>query len=211
MFSDPQQLGEHNISITEDEKDEFMRKVYCPYIQSVIDHISNKLKSSDVYLCFSVFDPRLLPDNKEELSSYGESKLQALTDFYGRAQSVSFEGETNRSVSDIDGDEAKAEWRFFCKVLFKEYSNISMDKVFSNLLTNDTIGAAFPNLVTLASLAVILPVTTASVERSFSDMKLIKTRLRNRLGEESLDQTMRICIEGPNPLNDDKLKDIVTH
>ena len=55
-----------------------------------------------------------------------------------------------------------------------------MDKVFSNLLTNDTIGAAFPNLVTLASLAVILPVTTAIVERSFSDMKLIKNTLEKQ-------------------------------
>ena len=211
VFSDPKQLGKHNILITEDEKEEFMQKVYHPYIQSVIDHISNRLKSSDVYSCFSVFDPRLLPDKEENLSCYGESKLQALIDFYGSAQCVSFEGETNRSVPDIDGDDANAEWKFFRKVLFKEYNNISMEKVFSNLLTNDTIRAAFPNLVTLASLAVTLPVTTATVERSFSDMKLIKTRLRNRLGEESLDQAMRICIEGPDTLNSDDLKDIVTH
>ena len=53
-----------------------------------------------------------MPANKEELSSYGESEMQVLTDFYGRAQSVSFEGETNRSIPDVDGDEAKAEWSF---------------------------------------------------------------------------------------------------
>ena len=35
--------------------------------------------------------------------------------------------------------------------------------------------------------------------------------MRNRLGEESLDQTMRIGIEGPDTLNDDELKQIVTH
>ena len=98
-----------------------MQKVYCPYIQSVIDHISN---------------------------SYGESKLQALIDFYGSAQSMYFEGETNRSVPDIDGDDANAEWKFLHKILFKEYNNISMENVFSNLLTKDTIRAAFPNLVT---------------------------------------------------------------
>ena len=146
VFSDPHQLGEHNISIAEDEKEEFMLKVYRPYIQSVIDHVSTRLRSSDVYSCFSVFDPQFLPANEGELSSYGEPEMKVLTDFCGRAQSVSFEGETNRSIPDIDGDEAKAEWRFFRKVLFKEYSNISMNKVFSNLLTNDTIRAAFPNL-----------------------------------------------------------------
>ena len=124
VFSEPKQLGEHDILITEDEKEEFMQKVYRPYIQSVTDHISNRLKSSDVYAYFSVFDPRLLPDKEEDLSSYGESKLQALIDFYGSVQSMSFEGETNRSVPDIDRDDTNAEWKFFRKVLFKEYSNI---------------------------------------------------------------------------------------
>ena len=41
--------------------------------------------------------------------------MQTLTDFYWQVQSVSFEGETNRSIPDIDGDETKAEWRFFVK------------------------------------------------------------------------------------------------
>ena len=138
MFSDPQQLGD-NILIAEDEKEEFMQ-VYRPYIQSVIDHVSTRLRSSNVYSCFSVFNPQsFLPANEGELSSYGESEMQVLTDFYGRAQSVSFEGETNRSIPDTDADEAKAEWRFFRRAVFKEHSKISMNKVFSNLLTNDTI------------------------------------------------------------------------
>ena len=29
-------------------------------------------------------------------------------------------------------------------------------------------------------------------------MKLIKTRLRNRMGESTLEHAMRICIEGPD-------------
>ena len=118
--------------------------------------------------------------------------------------------QTNRSVPDRDGDEARAEWRFFRKIMFKEYNSITMDSVLSNLITNDTTGAAYPNLVTLTSVALTLPVTTATVERSFSDMKLIKICLRNRPGEESLDQTMHISIEGPDTLNYDELKEIVT-
>ena len=47
----------------------------------------------------------------------------------------------------------------------------------------------------------VLPVTTATVEQSYNDMKLIKTRLRSRLGEETLNHTMRISIEGPDKLN----------
>ena len=42
-----------------------------------------------------------------------------------------------------------------------------------------------------------IPIGTASVERSFSQMKMIKTRLRNRLGEKSLSHLMKIAIESP--------------
>ena len=42
-----------------------------------------------------------------------------------------------------------------------------------------------------------LPVVTASVERSFIQMKLIKTRLRSCLSQSNLEHLMKIAIEGP--------------
>ncbi len=40
--------------------------------------------------------------------------------------------------------------------------------------------------------------STATVERrSFSQMKLVKNRLRSRLSDVSLAQLMRVAIEGP--------------
>ena len=48
------------------------------------------------------------------------------------------------------------------------------------------------------------------MERSFSDMKQIKTRLRNRLGEDTLDQAMRISIEGPEKISSDSLDNYST-
>ena len=204
-------MGDQNVLVTEVEKELFIVKTYAPYIQSVIERISKRLKSSDVYSCFSLFDPHLLPENEDDLSRYGMSKLQTLIEFYGREQRVTFEGETNVSTPDVKEDNAKAEWEFFRRVLYKEFKELSMTELYGKLLTDDTIKAAFPNIVSLASLAITLPVTTATVERSFSDMKLIKTRLRNRLGEESLDQAMRICIEGPDTLSDADMVEIITH
>ncbi len=52
--------------------------------------------------------------------------------------------------------------------------------------------------VNLAKILLALPVGTATVERSFSHMKMIKTRLRNRLFDENLTHLMRIAIEGPD-------------
>ena len=50
----------------------------------------------------------------------------------------------------------------------------------------------FPLVYKLIELALILPVSTASVERAFSAMKIIKTKLRNKINNEWLNDLM-IC------------------
>ena len=49
-----------------------------------------------------------------------------------------------------------------------------------------------------------------SVERSFSQMKLIKTRLCTRLGELSLSHLMNIAIESPETLSEGDLEEVIT-
>ena len=53
----------------------------------------------------------------------------------------------------------------------------------------------------LLTIAMVLPVSTATVERSFSDMKQIKDRLRNRLLPASVVKLIIVAIEGP-PLHE---------
>ncbi|XP_039683905.1 uncharacterized protein [Medicago truncatula] len=50
----------------------------------------------------------------------------------------------------------------------------------------------FPLVYKLIELALILPVSTASVERAFSAMKIIKTKLRNKINNVWLNDLM-IC------------------
>ena len=50
---------------------------------------------------------------------------------------------------------------------------------------------------------------TVEYEKSFSQIKMIKTRLRNRLGETSLSHLMKIAIESPEKLSDSDLENIV--
>ena len=57
-------------------------------------------------------------------------------------------------------------------------------------------------MMKLLNILLTLPVGTATVERSFSDMKMIKTRLRNRLSDDNLQHLMRVAIEWP------ELKDV---
>ena len=54
-----------------------------------------------------------------------------------------------------------------------------------------------------------IPDGTVSVKHSFSHMKMIKSRLRNRLGEANLSYLMKIALESPEALSDEELEQIV--
>ena len=77
------------------------------------------------------------------------------------------------------------------------------------LAPNDMIKTLFPNLSKIGAICLSIPVTTASVERSFSQMKLIKTRLRSSLNDKSLSNLMKIALESPDELTDSHLEEVV--
>ncbi|KAK8935670.1 hypothetical protein KSP39_PZI013528 [Platanthera zijinensis] len=53
----------------------------------------------------------------------------------------------------------------------------------------------YPLVYSLIKLVLLLPVATATVERAFSAMKIIKTRLRNRMNDEWLNDNLLTYIE----------------
>jgi hypothetical protein len=59
-------------------------------------------------------------------------------------------------------------------------------------ISRDTV---FPLVYQLIELALLLPVATATVERAFSAMKIIKIELRNKMGDYWLNDLMVIYIE----------------
>ncbi|KAL4580987.1 hypothetical protein LXL04_017193 [Taraxacum kok-saghyz] len=60
--------------------------------------------------------------------------------------------------------------------------------------TGDSLSEG-PKVYLLLKLALILPVATASVERAFSAMKLIKTDIRNKMGDKFLSDSLVSYIE----------------
>ena len=55
----------------------------------------------------------------------------------------------------------------------------------------------FPETFKMMNIFLEFTIGTASVQRSFSYLKMIKTRLRSCLSDCSVAQLMRISIEGP--------------
>ena len=86
----------------------------------------------------------------------------------------SLEG-TEFEKAGIGSSELSTEWKTYCQLLMQPKDDILQLK---ELLTNDMLIALFSNLHKLATICLSIPISTASAG-SFSDMKLIKNRLRN--------------------------------
>ena len=151
----------------------FQEGVGKPFIRLTKDNISIwfRLSSKDVLSAFSIFDPRQVPNlSTHELPLYGDSSIQTLNGQFGRdLPAKSLEGTEFEKASIVSSDHS-TKWKMYRQLLIKEpKDDIYMQ--LKELITNDMLIALFPNLHKLATLSI--PISTASGERSFSDMKLI--------------------------------------
>ena len=158
----------------------------------------------------SIFDTRKVPATSSPLFSlYREVAIDTLIDHYAQ----NFLAETVHGVQFVKEGiislDVRTEWKTYRQLLSKQPKD-NLKTQLQELATNDTLIALLPKLHKLACCYLSLSIGTASVERSFSQMKLIKPRLRNRVGELSLSLLMKIAIEFPETLFESDLEDVVT-
>ena len=99
------------------------------------------------------------------------------------------------------------EWQVFKRALKQEAKLFMETNDLTKMLTLSAVNVhmestgthtgIFPETFKLLNMILVLPVGTASVERYFSYMKLIKTRIHNSITNKNLGRLMRIAIEGP--------------
>ena len=104
--------------------------------------------------------------------------------------------------------EIHTEWTSYLRFMaIKPKEN--MKSQLTDMVSNDMLTTMFPNLHNIGTISLSIPFATASVERSFSQMKLIKTWLHSSLKATSLSHLMKIAIESPDELTDSDLDEIV--
>ena len=103
-----------------------------------------------------------------------------------------------------------SKWRIFKRLLYGKYEKYNVQHMTSSVLASESQCLLFPNIVKVIQIYQIIPLTTATVERSFSTVKLVKTNIRSRLIDCTLDSCMRIAIEGPDSLADDDIEAIIS-
>ena len=159
---------------------------------------------------FSIFDPKKVPAaDSSDLLHYGEDSVDLLLAHYGAEQPAdTIDGDEYTKKALISPD-IRTEWKTFRSYLSKQPKGILYSQV-TELTTNEMLITMFPNISILTNISLSIPVGTASVERSFSQMKLIKTRLRNRIRQSSLSYLLKIGIETPEKLTDTDLEAIIS-
>ena len=147
----------------------------------------------DVLSAFSIFYPKKVP-SLSLLMSYLIWRV-----FNSNSHWTVWERSTTEfEKAAIVSSDLSAEWKMYRQLLIEQPNeDLSMHI------------ALFPTLHTLATICLSIPISIVSAEQSFSDMKLIKNRLGNRLTELSPSNLMTIVIESPKKLTDSDLEEIV--
>ena len=135
--------------------------------------------ASELLCGFACLDPR------DSFSKFDLDKVSKLTDIY------------DADFSNDDRKRMKTELQLFINHMRRHddfrvcYDLASLAKKMFELERN----IMFPLVYRLIELGLLLPVATASVERAFSAMKIIKTDLRSKMSDGWLDDLMVCYIE----------------
>ena len=153
----------------------FQERVGKPFIRLIKDNISSWFRSSkDVFSSFSIFDPKKVPPSLlMSYLYYGDSSIQTLVGQLGRDLQDTSLGGTELEKAAIASSDLRTELEMYCQLFIMEPKDDTyhMYMQLKELLTNDMLIALFPNLHKLATICLSTPISIASAEQSFSDMK----------------------------------------
>ena len=156
----------------------------------MVENIQNRFEDKSVMAAFDIFNPAKLPKlptkpTKEELTTFAH---------HGQVESLAKQFST--AISDVE--ESTEEWASYRQYLNDNCSQLKHCEVVSDICSPSSFAASvYPNMSTLAKICRVIPIHTADVERTFSQLKLIKTSIRNRIAEKTLDSLLRFVTESP--------------
>lgn len=159
-------------------KDAFKRNCYFYVLDRTISSLEERFTQLHQHHDIFGFMYDIESDDKEGLLKKCADLQTALTD---------------GSHTDIDGFQLYQELLVLISILPKDSLKEPMEIL--KYLTSSCLSENFPNLYVALRIALTLPVSVASGERSFSKLKLIKNYLRSTMSQERLVGLSFISIE----------------
>ncbi|RXN37536.1 zinc finger protein 862-like [Labeo rohita] len=159
-----------------------LSKVIHPYITGLETNLEKRFHNLDILGAFHVLGPQ----------------SAALTD---DTMNISHLQTLSRKFCPQNEKEVIQEWLSFKNhVLTGIFKNKNQEELLSLLASEfDEWANLYPCLSLLASIALVIPVSSVNCERDFSTMNRVKTDLRNKLQGEHLAACLRISINGACP------------
>ena len=134
------------------------------------------------------------------LATYGWEKTKKKDHEDSAVQNLLHHFETPLEHAGVDIPVLVDEWHALCGY-GKNYLNLVEDSyqtIWWKILNNGFAdNGKWTNILALVRLLFTLPVANGSVERIFSRLNLIKSDRHCSLGEDSLENLVRICVAGP--------------
>lgn len=159
----------------------FNNEIFNVVHDQLIVELNNRFaeRSTQLLRCIACLDPR------NSFANFDEDKLIELARMYAADFSpydcIVLKDQLETFIADV-----RADPHFLS---CSDLGNLAMKMVQSDRHT------VFPLVYQLNELALILPVATATVERAFSAMNIIKTELRNKMADEWLNHRVVCYIE----------------
>jgi hypothetical protein len=178
-----------------------------PFVRALVAELRDFAGMTPLLEAFGLFDPRgpvlaglpdALPDVPVDVDiSDAQSTLKKITDY--------FSGPAPETPSNFNGplpppflSQARCavlESELYAALKFvKDNKCTDYHSVLRLFLGSSSARSAFPETAHLLSIVSVLPMGTATVERLFSFMKLIKTRLRKQLKDATLSDIIMLAM-----------------
>jgi hypothetical protein len=155
------------------------------YFNEVIDWLLQELdnrfneKNSQLLVCSAAFSPR------DSFRDFNVESLVSLAKLYPDDFSTNnlrgLRDQLNMYIDDVREDEV--------------FSNLNSISELAHKMVQTRKNQCYLLVYRLLNLVLVLPVATASVERCFSAMKLVKTYLSNKIGDEQLSYRLICYVE----------------
>ncbi|XP_042380002.1 zinc finger MYM-type protein 1-like [Zingiber officinale] len=154
-------------------------EIFYQVLDMMVQEMSNRFSesSTEVLTCIACLDL------KDSFSQFDIGKLLHLAELYPEDFSL-----TDRAILE---DQLET----YIQNIRGEFSMIEDLGSLAKKMVETGKNTIFPLVYRLIELALVLPVATASVERVFSAMKIIKTDLRNRMGDEWMNDSLVVYIK----------------
>jgi hypothetical protein len=161
--------------------DHYRREVYIGVIDQIRQELDNRFDevNMELLICMSALNPF------NSFNSYDAYKVLRLAKFYPKdfssVELIRLELQLDNFIDDMRKDDR-----------FKGLNNLGE---LSIRLVETNKHVIYDLVYLLLKLVLILPVATTSVERVFSALSLVKDKLRNRMGDELLNDCLVTYIE----------------